>query len=331
MLLTPAGAISTFSELSPQAQAITELAWTTIWILSVIFLVVFGSIGYILVRFRERPGAPTPAPNHGHKTIEITWTVIPFLIVLYLSWLNYEVMYRSNPPVEVSGANAGPAVPQEPDLRVIGHQWWWEVRYPNGVVSANEVHLPVGRKSLVRLWSEDVIHDFWVPDLGPKMDVVPGEDSAERSTHVYLEPLQTGVYEGVCAEFCGNQHAWMRFKVFVHTPEEYEAWLQAQAAPPEDPDGDLARQGERLYQELACLSCHASEGLPGEPDFAPDLTYVARRASLGAGVLPNSRENLARWLKDPQVYKPGSLMPDFNLTDEQVDALVAYLWRTRDE
>lgn len=319
MLLFPAGAISTFSELSPQAQAITELAWTTIWILTAIFLVVFGSIGYILVRFREKPGEPPPRPNHGNTRLEIAWTVIPFLIVLYLSYLNVEVMYDSNPI---------PAANEEPGLRVVGHQWWWEVRYPNGVVGANEIHLPVGRKTLVRLWSEDVIHDFWVPDLGPKMDVVPGEDRPDRSTAVHLEPRQAGVYEGVCAEFCGNSHAWMRFQVIVHTPEEYEAWLAAEAAKPPAPTSAQALEGERLFQQLACLSCHASEGLEGQPDFAPDLTGVSRRAKLGGGVLPNSPQNLRAWLKDPQVYKPGCYMPDFNLTDEQLDALVAYLWRT---
>lgn len=319
MLLTPAGAISTFSELTPQARAITDLAWTTIWILTVIFLVVFGSIGYILVRFRERPGQPMPRPNHGNTKLEITWTVIPFLIVVFLSVLNVQVMNESNPM---------PASTQEPDLRVIGHQWWWEVRYPNGIVSANEIHLPAGKKNLVRMWSQDVIHDFWVPELGPKMDVVPGDDNADHATHVYLEPLVPGIYEGVCAEFCGNSHAWMRFQVIVHTPEEYEAWVQAEAAKPAAPASAQAQEGERLFQQMACLSCHASGGLEGRPDYAPDLTNVSRRAKLGAGVLTNSPENLRAWLKDPQTYKPGCYMPDFNLTDQQLDALVAYLWRT---
>lgn len=307
--------MSTFSTASPQAEAITELAWTSIWILSGIALVVFGLISYIVVRFRDRGDGTVPRPVHGNNRLEITWTAIPLLIVIVLFVLNLNAMYESNPE---------PAEGHAPDVEVTGRQWWWEVRYPGaGVVTANEVHVPVGRKLLVRLRSADVIHSFWVPELGPKMDVVP-----HMPTHVWLEPRLAGVFEGACAEFCGNSHAWMRLKVVAHPPEEYEAWLRAEQAAPPPPSTESQKEGEKLFLEQACLNCHASRGMQGHLDVAPDLTWISRRSTLGAGVLPNSRENLAAWLKDPQKYKPGCNMPDFDLDDREARALTDYLWRT---
>jgi cytochrome c oxidase subunit 2 len=266
----------------------------------------------MVARFRATgPDDPEPPQIHGHRGLELTWTLIPLAIVTVLTVLTAGTILRTHPEPT-----------QAPDVEIIGHQWWWEVRYsPSGLITANEVHVPVGRKTLIKLATADVIHDFWVPALGPKEDTTPGENS-----YLWIEPSRAGVYQGACAEFCGNQHAWMLTRVIADDPATFQAWIKAEtSAPPLPPE---ASKGQQLFATLACVNCHRGPGMATGPTAGPDLTWVGARQTLGAGVLQNSPGALARWLQDPQSIKPQCQMPDFHLTPGQVAELTAYLWRT---
>lgn len=296
-----------FAPDSPQAQGIFNLGVIVAIILAVIYVIVAGVIFFSVMRFRWRDGEPDPKQILGNKRLEIIWTVIPFLIVVILFFLTAHTMAISDPP---------PAA--KPDLVVIGHQWWWEFRYPSGVVAVNEVHIPVGKPLSLRLDSTDVLHEFWVPELTRKMTTVPGHPN-----HIWLAADKPGTYLGVCSEFCGTQHAWMHFLVIAEPQADFDAWTQAQLKTAAAPKGE-AEKGLELFQKLSCMSCHAIRGTLANAQVAPDLTHIASRREIGACVLDNTPENLRRWLSDPGKVKPGVLMPNFNLTDEQVNELVAY-------
>ncbi len=219
-------------------------------------------------------------------------------------------------------AGSDPPIDREPDVTIIGHQWWWEVRYPSGVVTANEVHIPTGKALVFRLESADVIHDFWVPELGRKMDATPG-----RPTSIWLEADDPGTYLGTCAEYCGVQHAWMRILVVAESPERFAGLAAARARPGLGPYRRRRQaRRERSFVSMTCVSCHTHRRRRGGRRRAsrPDLTHVAERTTLGAGVLANTPRDLGRWLKDPQAIKTGCHMPDTQLTDAQVGDLVAY-------
>ncbi len=324
---------SIFNPVSPEAQAISHLFVVTLWICAVIFAVVAGIVGYSLARFRWREGDADPVQLAGNKTVEIVWTVIPFLIVLLLFGLTVHAMERSDPPV------SGP-----PDLIVVGHQWWWEVQYPkHGFATANEIHIPVGRQVSVQLDTTDVLHEFWIPQLTRKMTTVPG-----AKNHVWMEADQPGIYEGVCSEFCGTQHAWMRFQVVAESPAKYDAWVRRQEQPAGAVSGDAAR-GRQIFRAMTCINCHAIRDHAGAvqlasaritgpdaasatarssqtypPNAGPDLTHLASRRRIGSGIVANTPENLRRWLADPPAVKPGVKMPNFKLRRSQIDDLVAY-------
>jgi cytochrome c oxidase subunit 2 len=263
------------------------------------------------VRFRSRPDGPPPSDRDESLALEILWTVIPTLIVAGLFVLTVRVMHEVDP---VPGDRA-------PDLRIVAHQWWWELHYPGtGVVSANEIHLPINTQLLLQLESADVVHDFWVPALGKKVDAIPGHPN-----HLWLTIDRPGRYQGTCDEFCGAEHAWMRILVVGEEREAYERWLRHQAEPATRPSGEEAERGARLFQERTCSSCHAISGTPADGALAPDLTHLASRATLASGVLTNSADNLTRWITNPQAIKPGCNMPNLNLSKQQVASLVAYL------
>lgn len=300
---------SIFDPVSPQAHAISDLFVITLWICAVIFAIVAGLVGYSLARYRWRDGDADPVQVSGNKRIEIVWTAIPFLIVVALFGLTVQAMQRADPA----------PLPGDPDLVIVGHQWWWEVRSPKlGYVAANEIHIPVGRPISVRLDTTDVLHEFWVPQLTRKMTTVPG-----AGNHVWMEADKPGVYQGVCSEFCGTQHAWMRFEVIAEAPDQYEAWVRHQQQQASNVSGSAAL-GRQLFRELTCVNCHSIQGAETKSNAGPDLTHLATRRFLGAGIVGNTPENLRRWLADPQQVKPGVLMPNFKLTDEQLDHLLAY-------
>jgi len=297
---------------SPQARAIGELLDVTFVVCGVIFVVVAGLVGYCVVRFGAKGQAePEPEQVEGNTRLEIAWTIVPAIIVSVLLVLTLRAMKASDPPVV-----------GDPDVTVIGHQWWWEVRYKSGAVTANEIHVPTGRPFVFRIESADVVHDFWVPDLGRKIDAIPG-----APTTITLQADNPGTYMGACAEYCGEQHAWMRILVIADTPEAFAAWEQRQLEPAPVPRTLVARKGELVFKERTCIQCHAmnSHTALSKELAGPDLTHIVDRTTLGAGVIGNSPEDLALWLQKPQQVKGGSHMPDLRLTGEETAALVAYL------
>ena len=304
------GDIPVFHPFSPETAGISQLFVLVLIVCGVILAIVIGMIGYGLIFFRHKPGSIDPAPHFGNRKLEIGWTIGPILILIWLFALTARGMRQSDPPAN-----------QEPDLIVIGHQWWWEICYPHtAVVTANEIHIPVGRKWLVRLESADVIHDFWVPALARKIQLIPGQ-----TNHIWLEANAAGTYDGECAEYCGAQHSWMRFSVIAESPAAFNAWLLDQANPGTVPAMPSARSGLNSFQTLTCINCHSIRGVSVAANAAPDLTHVASRRILGGGALSNTETNLFHWLKNPQASKPGCFMPDLKLSDGQVGALTAYL------
>ncbi len=311
---------SLFSPASPQARSVYDLFMLTSGVMLAIMFFLCAWIVYILVHYRARPGeTEDPVPVYGNKKLEIIWTLIPLAIVTVFTILMVPTIFKTH--AEPDG--------RAPDITVIAHQWWWEVRYPDGVVTANEVHLPVGRPVLLALRTADVIHDFWVPRLGPKQDMLPGQ-----TNYLWLQPDHPGIYDGTCAEYCGTDHGWMRIRVIAQTQADFDSWETAQLHPQMPDSSALAQEGGQIFTRSTCTNCHAlvdapkvAANLAHHVTIAPSLNDLGDRETLGAGTLDNSPENLAKWLKDPQACKPGSNMPDFHFSDEEVRALTAYLWR----
>jgi cytochrome c oxidase subunit 2 len=302
-----------FDPNSPLASSITTLLIVTLVIGSIVFLIVLGPTLYSYIRFRVRPGDDEePYQNLGNTPMEITWTVTPAVLLAALFGLTLMTMHRSDPPIPENA---------QPDLIVTGHQWWWEVQYPDsGIVTANEIHIPTGKQLLVQVDSADVIHDFSVPQLGRKVDATPGYTS-----HIWLQADKPGTYLGSCNEFCGAQHAWMRIRVIAQPPTDFAAWEQGQKQVPTIPTTGDGATGAQLFQSLTCSNCHNISGTAANAHIGPDLTHVGSRETLAAGVLDNTPDNLATWLSNPQAVKPGVHMPDLNLTTDEVQSLVAYL------
>ena len=296
---------------SPLARAIYDLGIVSGIILALISIIVTGGVVYAILHFRARAGEPDPKQIAGNRKVELTWTVIPFLIVLLLFVLTIQAMNRADPPPAPSA-----------DLVVTGHQFWWQADYPaSGVTTANEIHIPAGKALSVRLESKDVLHEFWVPKLTRKMTNVPGQPN-----HIWLQADKPGTYIGQCSEFCGTQHAWMRIVVVADEPAQFEQWQQTQLRPAQAPTNSATTKGLALFRTSTCINCHAINGVTGaNSHVAPDLTHVASRRQLGAGILENTPANMHSWLKNPQHIKPGALMPDFSFSDEQLDQLSEYL------
>jgi cytochrome c oxidase subunit 2 len=294
----------TLAPASPQAAAISNLFVGTLIFLSAILVLVSFLVIYAIIRYRDRPGAPEAEQKFGSRKLEITWTLVPILSLTVLTGFMVRAMSVGDPPTASS----------KPDLRVVAHQWWWEIIYlKSGVTTANEIHIPVGKQLLVDFRSADVIHDFWVPALGRKIDVVPGHPN-----RLWIEADHGGTYLGACAEFCGNEHAWMRIMVIADSPDDFAAWIKQQAGIPPKPVTADEQLGAKIYRENICTNCHLRS-------VGPDLTHIASRRTLAAGALENTPENLAAWLRDPDDFKPGSNMPNFKLSDGDVRALVAFL------
>ena len=289
---------------SPQAQEIWDLSLFVFVICALIFLLVVGLLLTIIIRFRHKSKSQLPRQVMGNTRFEILWTIGPALIVALLAVMTIKTMVGIDPP----------ANDRDADLIITGHQWWWEVHYPqSGVVTANEIHIPTGKRLLVRLESADVIHSFWVPALNRKMDAIPGHPN-----YIYLEADAPGLYGGQCTEFCGAQHAKMLLRVVAQNETEFEDWERRQLQDVSAPNTALARRGYELYKEKTCLNCHAV-------NIGPNLNHVASRTTLASGIIPNSHEMLIQWLRDPQTIKPGAHMPNFQLTTDEVEALAAYL------
>lgn len=320
---------NTLSPSGPVAEKQADLFFLVFWIAVGVFVVVEGLLLFAAIRFRQRRPEDSPVQVHGNTRLEVAWTIVPALLLAGVAVPTIATIFElARPPTE-------PAV----TIDVTGHKWWWQVEYPEfGIVTANEIHIPVGQPVLLRLTSDElvdqaglpVIHSLWVPRLAGKQDVVPG-----RVNDLWLQASAPGDYSGQCAEYCGLSHSRMRFLVVAHEEADFRAWLEDQQAPPGEPtEGDAAEGLEIFTNPLpqgappgstaaACVACHSTE--PGVADtLGPSLAHFGSR-SLVAAFLPNTPENVARWLRDPPAVKPGSKMPDYDLTESQIADLVAYL------
>jgi cytochrome c oxidase subunit 2 len=277
-------------------------------IAAVVFLVVAVGVVLSVVRFRSR-GAESHEPRQifGSRKLEVLWTVAPLAIVTGLFIVSVRAMVFIDAPQDSD---------HPPDLVITAHQWWWEARYPNGVVVPWDIHIPAGRRLRARIESADVIHDFWVPDLARKMDAVPG-----RWGYIWLEADRPGTYAGTCSEFCGAQHAWMRFRVIAEPQEDFEAWLKIEARATRN---DAPSPPERLFRNK-CESCHTDVATLPSSGKGPSLAHLASRETLGGGITRNTPENLMLWLTDPQAAKPGNRMPNIPLTDTERTMILGYL------
>jgi cytochrome c oxidase subunit 2 len=294
----------------PPADAIGTLSLIVGAIALLIFIGVEGALVYAIWRYRaSRNVAGEAATFENNRRLEIAWTAAPALILAVVFVLTLGAM------AEINGAGVAPTM----RIAATGHQWWWEFSY-GGTKTANELHIPIGTPIDLELTSVDVIHSFWVPELGPKMDMLPGTTNRLR-----LLARRAGSYDGQCAEFCGVEHAWMRIRVVAQSQAEFDQWLAGQGPPAATQGGD----GERVFLSNICVNCHTIRGTSAAGTAGPDLTHVAARATIGAGVLPNDVARMRAWLADPQRYKPGSLMPRVPLSDSDLDALAAYLGSLR--
>lgn len=314
-----------FDPAATPARSIFDLSMLVLAITLAIFLVVAGLLLYALVRFRHRPvdSDREPAQIYGSNQIELSWTVIPILIVVMLFLSTTRV---------ILGTQAISKPEDAFNVTVIGHQFWWEYRYPGlGIVTANELHIPVGDSAhrtptYLTMSSADTDHSFWVPRLAGKMDLIPN-----RVNTMWLDPQQPGLYLGQCAQYCGTQHAKMLLRVYAQTPEDFALWVSQQKKPvQQDFTGNpAAAEGQKVFMHNACINCHAIAGTVATGRFGPDLTHLATRDTIASGAIKNTPENLRQWIDDPNTMKPGCLMPPMHLNDHDLDTITAYLTQLR--
>jgi cytochrome c oxidase subunit 2 len=272
--------------------------------------------GAIWRRRGEREGDAPPAALERRLTRAVIGAVAVTTLVLMAMLVASDLTGRSI--VTLATADAL-------DVELIGHQWWWEVRAPlsvpsRNVVTANEIHVPVGRPVLLKSTSYDVIHSFWVPNLHGKRDLIPG-----RLTSTWFRADRPGVFRGQCAEFCGYQHAHMALEVVADPPDRFEAWMEEQRQPAAEPSTDSGRRGREVFLTRSCVLCHTVRGTGAFGHKGPDLTHLASRRKIAAGTLDLSHSNLEDWIRNPQAIKPGNRMPAHPLATEELDALVEYL------
>jgi len=281
-------------------------------IAAAIFVIVGGLLAYSVVKFRRRRNddGREPAQVYGSKQVELAWTIIPVITVLVLFLATARAVLAVQGAAKPKGAV---------EVTVVGHQFWWEYRYSGkNVVTANELHVPVGEKTFLTLLSADTDHSFWVPRLGGKTDLIPNHPN-----QMWIEPRETGLFLGQCAQYCGTQHGMMLLRIYVDSRPEFDRWLKEQATLARA--DDAFAEGRKIFEQTACINCHAVAGTAANGRFGPDLTHLMSRETLGAGVVPNTPENLRRWIRRPDDFKPGSLMPPMGLTEQQLDAVTTYL------
>jgi cytochrome c oxidase subunit 2 len=307
---------SIFEPESTPADSIYHLSIFVLAITGVIFVIVFSLIAYAVTKFRRRAeDGPEPPQVYGSNQIELAWTVIPVLIVLVLFMATARVIFAIQDAREPKGSI---------EVTVIGHQFWWEIRYPAlRVVTANELHVPVSdpehpTPTFLKLLSGDTDHSFWVPRLAGKTDLIPN-----RVNKMWIDPHDAGVYVGQCAQYCGVQHAKMLLRVYVDSPEQFAQWVQDEKKPTVA-SGEVD-EGRQIFETTACINCHTVSGTVADGRFGPDLTHLMSRETIASGAATNNADNLKEWIQDPDAIKPGSLMPAMKLSDHDLDALTAYL------
>ncbi len=362
------GNANTLNPQGPVALQESDLFWFILIVATIVFVLVETVLIYSVIHFRARPDSPEPRQIHGNTKLEIWWTIVPSLILFLVLGLTVRTLFEIQEPADTGHTMY---------VNVYGHQWWWEFRYFDNetdalnnasatpvhsspiqdspkplVVTADQLVVPIGTTVHLNLISDNVIHSFWIPQLTGKTDVIPG-----HINHMWFEGNTTGEYVGECAEFCGDQHAHMRFDVVVKNmsgANSFNNWMTAQEAPAYDPESTLpggagklscsngdpvsinpAVEGKYIFfcqtfGANACIACHSVYGanyggITAQGIVGPNLTHFGSRDLIAGGVLTNTPDNLTQWLTNPQSVKPGSDMPDLGLSPDQVNALVAYL------
>jgi cytochrome c oxidase subunit 2 len=324
LLLLAAGLVgcapaATLSPHSPETARINSLFLAMLAIASAVCLLVVAALFFSAVR--RNPGVITadlrtgPVPAHPLWIKGTTWIVgggIIFPLVVLTSLFVVELGVLNATPTSASG---------DLTIQVVGHQWWWEVRYPQlGIITANEIHIPTGKNVDLQLTTADVIHSFWVPEVAPKLDLINGVTNT-----LVLSGVAAGQYRGQCAEFCGIEHALMSMLIVAEPPDAFNTWAAGQAQPAATPGNDLERQGQQVFLSQQCVYCHTVRGTSAHGQLAPDLTHLASRQTLAAVTMLNTAGNLGGWVIDPQTVKPGNKMPHTDLSSAQLQLLLAYL------
>lgn len=309
--------LTTISPKSDVANDIQDLYKFIFWIATVVFIIVETALLYAVIKFRRRPNDEMPKQIHGNTALELTWTIIPALILVAIAIPTWNTIFK---------------IADIPDdaymIEIVGHQWWWEATYPDGQVTANEIHVPSDRTIGFTLETADVLHAFWIPQLFGKQDILPG-----RTNTLWFTPEVEGRFLGQCVEFCGISHANMRLAMIVESPEKFATWMSGMKSPA--PVSPAVVAGHDLFASKGCGGCHTISGRDDATGkIGPSLSLFGSRATLASATLANTDENLTAWLKDPEDIKPGNIMsrsaaiytnPDFALTDAEINALVVYL------
>jgi len=328
----PSTSTNIFAPASTPADSIFGLSLFVLAITGVIFLIVAGLLVYSAVKFRRKRNddGREPPQIYGSNQLELAWTVIPVLIVVVLFLTTARIIHAIQDARKPAGAI---------EVTVVGHQFWWEYRYPQyGFVTANELHVPVSdpknpTPTFLALLSADTDHSYWVPRLAGKTDLIPNHPN-----NTWIDPHETGLYLGQCAQYCGTQHAKMLLRVYVQSRADFDHWVQeqqrpaaagSQAAGVSSQTDSSAEEGRRVFDTTACINCHTVSGTVASGRFGPDLTHLMSRDTIAAGAAQNTPENLRLWIQNPDAIKPGSLMPAMNLTDQQFDQMTAYLLTLR--
>ncbi len=303
---------------SPEAHHIATLWW---WMLVVAAIVFLGAVAMLVLGWlrRDKPGLPLLGESERANTglVVAFGIAIPIVVLAALFVVSDLVLMKETDAPQASETAMS--------VTVVGHQWWWEVRYDGGdIATANEIHIPARTHIALVARSADVIHSFWVPELNRKVDMIPGQPNT-----IELYADEAGVYRGQCAEFCGLQHAHMAFRVYAEPPARFRTWLANQERPGREPATPQARRGQRLFMENACASCHTIAGTEARGTIGPNLTHVASRQTLAADTIENTPRNLFRWIRNPQSIKAGDKMPGLGLGAARFHAIAAYLSELR--
>jgi cytochrome c oxidase subunit 2 len=290
-----------------------------LWITTIVFVLVLAFVGMAIIRGRRRSTASNPASDDGLSSSVSVAVGISVVILVSLVFVSVSTG-RSVTSLHASSALT---------INVIGHQWWWELEYEDAVperrmLTANEIHIPIGRPVVLKVTSRDVIHSFWAPNLQGKRDLIPG-----YTTAIWLQADRPGIFRGQCAEFCGLQHAHMAFDIVAEPERTFAGWLEGMRQPAPDPTSDMEKRGRDVFMAARCAGCHTIRGTSAHGQVAPDLTHMATRSTIGAGTLPNTPDHMRDWVHDPQASKPGNQMPANPLPAEDLEALLAYLGTLR--
>jgi cytochrome c oxidase subunit II len=312
--LSSCSGISSLNPAGPRAAEIAKLWWLMFAAGLAVYLLVLGVLLFALFR-RRRDGRDAENERSANRWIIAGGIILPAVVLIAV------YLYT----IRTLDVLAAPSQESAYTIEVVGHQWWWEVRYPDeGIITANEIHVPVGQPVLIRLSSIDVIHSLWIPQLMDKLDLIPG-----KTNTIWMTADKRGTYLGECAEYCGTQHGQMRLVVVADEEDEYRQWMENERQPAVAPTTDKERAGQQVFLGAACVYCHRIQGTNATGNVGPDLTHLASRSTLGAGIMPNVKGNLAGWIVNSQTMKPGNRMPPMYLESADLDALLAYLGSLR--